>query len=285
MASATSPSASRHVLPASSVMSAESSKRLGAHQLGGAEEHGRALARRGVAPAGQRRARRGDGRFGLGTAAVGDRADHLVRRRRVHRVERPRRLDVAAADAQRVVRAGPGRGRRPAPRRTPRGSRGARSRRAAGCGTAPGAPRVRRRHHRQPPRLGAEVRRGLRRPHELVDGRSLHERLPQERVVGGVLQQAPHQVGHARDQLADGRVLAHAQAHAADGRLDRVAHAVQHLELEGVRRAGPARAPSRWRPPASGRCGWRTPGARGRGSLQHRPASASRTWRRSRACA
>ena len=51
-----------------------------AHALGGAEQHAGALARRRVAPGRERRPRRGDGRLGLGTAAAGDRADHLGRR-------------------------------------------------------------------------------------------------------------------------------------------------------------------------------------------------------------
>ena len=170
---------------------------LGAHELGGAEEHGRALDRRGVPPRRQRGARRGDGRFGLGAAAVGDRAHHLVRRRRVHRVQRPRRLDVAAADAQRVVRA-----EAPAHRRQRRVVRLAvLAAREVGVRLVAERARVRRvrgLRGRQPPRLGAEVGRGLRRPHELVDRRPLDERLAQERVVGGVLEQAPHQVGHSR---------------------------------------------------------------------------------------
>ncbi len=80
-------------------------ERLGAHELGRPEQHGRALLGRRVAPRRERRLGSGHGGFGLGTAAVGDRADHLVRGRRVHRRQGLRGLDVAAADAQRVVRA------------------------------------------------------------------------------------------------------------------------------------------------------------------------------------
>ena len=54
----------------------------------------------------------------------------------------------------------------------------------------------------------------------------------QERVVGGVLQQAPHEVGHAGHEVADRAVGAHAQARAGDRLLQRVAEAAQDLQLE-----------------------------------------------------
>ena len=53
-------------------------------------------------------------------------------------------------------------------------------------------------------------------------------------LVGGVLQQAADEVGHAGDHLADGDVLADAQAHAGAGVLELVGHAVEHLEFNGL---------------------------------------------------
>ena len=61
----------------------------------------------------------------------------------------------------------------------------------------------------------------------------------QERVVGRVLEQAPHEVGHARDEVADRAVGAHAQALLGDRLLQRVAEPAQDLQLEvGVVAAG-----------------------------------------------
>ncbi len=58
--------------------------------------------------------------------------------------------------------------------------------------------------------------------------------MPQKGFVGCVLEQPPHQVGHAGDELADRGVLAKTQAPATNGLFDGLAHAVQHLDLEGV---------------------------------------------------
>ena len=46
----------------------------------------------------------------------------------------------------------------------------------------------------------------------------------------------PHQVGHAGQQLAVGRVDAHALAQRHQRVLDRLGHAVEHLELVAARR-------------------------------------------------
>ena len=146
------------------------------------------------------------------------------------------------------------------------GSPAARSRRAAGSRTAPGRPR-----RWAPPAgrrcgarstsgdgCGARTSRSWSSPSAKVE--------PQERLVGRVLEQPPHEVGHAGDELADGRVFAHAAGRAADGRLDGLAHAVQHLQLVGV--FGQAREPPpwRWRGPASARCGWRRRSGSARGA-------------------
>ena len=63
----------------------------------------------------------------------------------------------------------------------------------------------------------------------------------QERLVGGVLQQAAHEVGHAGDEVADRAVGADAEALGGERVLEVVAEAAQDLELEvavgGARRA------------------------------------------------
>ena len=53
-------------------------------------------------------------------------------------------------------------------------------------------------------------------------------------LVAGVLEQTPHEVGHAGDHLAHGYVLTHAQAELRRGVLELVRHAVEHLELDGA---------------------------------------------------
>ena len=209
--------------------------RLGAHQLGRPEEHGRAGGRRSIAPPRDRRPRRGDCCFGLGAAAVGDHADDVRRSSRIDRLERPGSLYVAPSDAQRMAGA--------------EASAYGRERRIVGVPVLsagevgvrlvverPGVARIRGRDGGQPPWLGAEVGGRLRRPDQLLDGGTLYEGLTQEGLVGRVLEQTPDQVRHAWDELAHGCVLAQAQAHAADGGLHRLTHAVQHLDLEGAGR-------------------------------------------------
>ena len=86
-------------------------------------------------------------------------------------------------------------------------------------------------------RCRAQVGSGQRsRQQPLLFG-LLDEGLAQEGLVGGVLEQAADQVGHARHDLTDGHVLAHAQPHLDDGVLDGLGHAVEHLDFECVRRA------------------------------------------------
>ena len=60
----------------------------------------------------------------------------------------------------------------------------------------------------------------------------------QEAVVRRVLQQPPHEVGHPRDEIADGAVGAHAQPVRRERVAEVVAEAAQHLELDvaGARR-------------------------------------------------
>ena len=58
----------------------------------------------------------------------------------------------------------------------------------------------------------------------------------EERVVRRVLEQPPHEVGHARDEVADRAVGPHAQALGGDRVLERVAEPAQDLQLEVARR-------------------------------------------------
>ena len=55
----------------------------------------------------------------------------------------------------------------------------------------------------------------------------------QERLVRRVFEQPPHQVGHARQDGAIGRIDPHAMAAVDQGALDQVAHAEERLELVG----------------------------------------------------
>ena len=206
--------------------------RLVAHQFRRLEQHGGAHGRRGVPPRGQGSLRGRGGGFGFGAAAVGDRADHLVRRGRIDRWQASGGVDVTSADAQWIVPAeaaayGRQRGNVGVAVLTPREVGGrlvGERRRIVGVGQC---------DDRQPGGLGAEVGRCVRWLDELLHRGAFDERLAQERVVGGVLQQPPHQVGHARDELADRRVLPQVETHVTDGLLDGLAHAVQHLDLEG----------------------------------------------------
>jgi hypothetical protein len=69
------------------------------------------------------------------------------------------------------------------------------------------------------------------RPQKALQVATLGEALAHEALVGGVLQEAPHKVGHAGDELADGGVHLEAQALVPDRVLDGLSHAVQHLQL------------------------------------------------------
>ena len=88
----------------------------------------------------------------------------------------------------------------------------------------------------------------------------------QERLVRRVLQQPAHQVGHARQHGAVGRVDPHAMAAVDQGTLD---------QRRPCRRASAARRPTaaapsprrrRSRGPGCGRCGCRRPAATARGA-------------------
>ena len=56
---------------------------------------------------------------------------------------------------------------------------------------------------------------------------------PKERIVGGILEQATHQIGHTGQQFAIGHVHPHPLAQGSDRVHQCVAHAVEHLDLEG----------------------------------------------------
>ncbi len=57
----------------------------------------------------------------------------------------------------------------------------------------------------------------------------------EETLVGGILEQAADEIGHAGEQLADGAVFADAVAHLEERHLQFVGHAVERLELVGAR--------------------------------------------------
>ncbi len=76
----------------------------------------------------------------------------------------------------------------------------------------------------------------MRRLEQPVPLGALHERLAQERLVGRVLEQAPDQIGHARQQLPV-RAIQSDPARRLQERLpEGFRHAVEHLELVAVRR-------------------------------------------------
>ena len=58
--------------------------------------------------------------------------------------------------------------------------------------------------------------------------------LPQEALVGGILKEATHEVGHAGQQLANGAILADATIALPQGGLEFVGHPKERLKLEGA---------------------------------------------------
>ena len=69
-----------------------------------------------------------------------------------------------------------------------------------------------------------------------------------QRLAAGILEQAPYQVGHARDRFAERHIDAQRIVEVEQRRLQRVGHAVQHLELDRVlRHSTPLRARHRYR--------------------------------------
>ena len=108
--------------------------------------------------------------------------------------------------------------------------------------------------------------------------------LVQERLVGGVLQQPPHEVRHAGHEVADRAVGAHAQALGGDRGLQRVAEPAQDLQLEVLRRRRRSAGCRRSRARSSAGCARRSrPGAPA--ARRAAAASASRSSRRCRPCA
>ena len=85
---------------------------------------------------------------------------------------------------------------------------------------------------------GASVGPGMSstvgRRDQLVERAALGEAVAHEALVRRVLQQPPHQVGHARHQLADRPVHAQAQAEPLDRGVHGLGHAVEHLHLVAV---------------------------------------------------
>ena len=66
---------------------------------------------------------------------------------------------------------------------------------------------------------------------EALDLGLLGEGLAQEGFVGRVLEQAAHQIGHARQQVAVGGIEAHALGHVQKAFAHGLGHAVEHLEF------------------------------------------------------
>ena len=115
----------------------------------------------------------------------------------------------------------------PQPRRAPGCSHAGRAR--AGCsgdhaGAAPSARRRARAH--RPATLRA--RRAAAPPARRWPGRT-------EALVGGVLQQPAHEIGHSGHEIPDRAVGAHAQARHRERVLELVAEAAQDLQLEVAR--------------------------------------------------
>ena len=239
MASPTSASASRQVLPASKTSSAASSK-SSPRMSSAARKRTAARSRAGVSR------QRGKARRAAATAPLGL---GLRRRSRPSPTTSPGRagltevsvcvgLDRLAADRQRPVLAEPAAAAPSARARGPPSNASGSRPREVGVRLVDEGGRRRgvRRRARRGSRCGAlpNVGRRAAAPARALTVRALGEGQAQERLVGRVLEQAPHEVGHAGDQLADRRVLAQAQAQLAHGGLDRLAHAVQHLQLEGA---------------------------------------------------
>ncbi len=193
----------------------------------GAAQYRGAVVRGRVAPGGKGLCSRGDRPFDLLGAGQADAADDLLRVGRIERLERLRGTNILAADVQGV---------RIAEMFADLGD-------AGGEGFANRAAReVRRRFvdkRRDPRRCALLVlvcprrRGGLfgRVLQEGIDVRFLDEALAQERLVGGVLQQAAHQVGHAGDHLAVGAVEAHPPGDLEQALAHRFGHAVEDLEF------------------------------------------------------
>ncbi len=229
----TSASASRHGLAGLDRLECGELCELAAHDLGGPEQDAGALARRRVAP--RRKGAPGGLHGGFGLVRTGDLdcAHHASRPGRIDRCHSARAAPLAPVDQQRLVT------RRPVGDQAQRLERCAPALESGEVGVGlvderTGRGGVGRADHRQVRRRLVELRRGRRRRDQLLDVGALGEGVAQERLVGGVLEQAAHEIGHAGNELADRRVLAQPQAERAHGRLDGVAHAVQHLDLEAV---------------------------------------------------
>ena len=175
--------------------------------------------RAGVAPRLERAPGRRHRLIDLGSPGGGHAADDFARARGIHGDDSLLRLNTPAADHERLVGAEP----------RPDGCQGGGD--VVAHGRA-GEIRV---------RLVVEVlrRRGRRRHdstrrirQQRLRRLALGEAAPQERLVRRVLQQPPHEIRHARDQLAERHVDAHPLAALGERAHQRLGHAVQRLELD-----------------------------------------------------
>ena len=197
------------------------------HEVGGAVERGGALPGRHFVPA----RRRGGGRRQrlLGGAVVGlDHASHDARA-----------VGGVACLARCALALDPGDDRRRAPRLRRCGERIGEPRQRAGIGEvdaariAPlGAVEIPRQRDARM-RLGAQGGEALERiGDDLLDRRRVVDQPVDERGVGAVLQEAPHQIGQQILVPADRRIDAARQVGRDDLVVERLAHAVEALELE-----------------------------------------------------
>src|SRR5512144_1844270 len=76
--------------------------------------------------------------------------------------------------------------------------------------------------------------RGGGRLYQLFERRPGAEGFSEERYIRSVFQEPSYEIGHARDQFANGRVYSYIEPPPPYRPPERLGHAVEHLELEGV---------------------------------------------------
>ena len=210
---------------------------VAAHDVRSLEEHLGALGRGHIAPGQEGLPGHVDGFAGLLQSGLADPAHDLRRVGRVVGVQGLGGAHLLAADDQRVgcaeVFAHLGQGlfhARPGRRDGEvHGGEVGEARQAAKAGRGPG------RRGRGLAGLDLALGGQFRVFQQARQLRAFGKALAQEALVGGVFQQAAHQVGHARDEVAVGAVQAHAAGHVAQALAHGFGHAVQHLEFVAFR--------------------------------------------------
>ena len=261
------------VLPASRTSRPIRRGSVGLEQVGGALQH------RGARSGRRRRPARP-----LPSAAAASAALDVVGRRLAHLADhvagRPGCAPARAAAAARASTPSSGVGRPRRARHAPAQGRGQRRqlrprRRGRGRASCARARAVQRRAaagspdaagRRAPSDAASALDRRTGSSHQLLERHRSVGDAVDERGVGAVLQQAAHQVGQQRLVRADRRVDAAGPAELAFGHgphhllVQRLAHAVQALELVLLRPVGRGPASCVDRRPACARCGSRTAG-------------------------